>query len=107
MKALLRDLFQSEAMVSKMISLSPNLAPRVRLTIGLCYYLSNCIQAFFATAGFEFKFNEKNRNRTKRLEVISDLASVSYMAIEDRFWQISKCKTKLSDQAIKDLRTTV
>ncbi|KAI0277740.1 hypothetical protein BGY98DRAFT_1159455 [Russula aff. rugulosa BPL654] len=42
----------------------------VHLTIALCYYLSDGIQAFFATAGFVLHLNENNCNGINRLEVI-------------------------------------
>ena len=84
-----------------------NLAPRVRLTITLCYYLSNCIQAFFATADFEFHFYEKNCNGTNRLEVILHPAFGSDTTLDGRFRQVPKSKAEYSNKAIKDLRVKV
>jgi hypothetical protein len=66
--------------------------------------LSNCIQALFGTAGFEFKFDEKNRNRTKRLEVILHPAFGSDTTFDNGFGQIPKGKVEYSDKTIKDLR---
>jgi hypothetical protein len=66
--------------------------------------LSNCIQALFGTAGFEFKFDEKNRNRTKRLEVILHPAFGSDTTFDNGFGQIPKSKVEYSDKTIKDLR---
>ena len=77
------------------------------LTITFRYHLSNHIHSLLSTTNFELDLYKKSRNRTKCPEVIFNLASCSYTAIEDRFWQISKRKTKLRNQVIKDLKTTV
>ena len=76
-------------------------------TIAFCYHLSNRIHSLSSTTNFGLDFDEKSRDRTKRLEVIFDLTLGSYTAIKDRFRQISEGKSKLSNQAIKDLRMTV
>lgn len=102
-----RVLFQQQATTLTCGQNRCKLLSKGRLTITFRYHLSNRIHSLLSTTDFELDFYKKCRNRTKRLEVMFDLASRSYTAIEDRFWQISKGKTKLSNQAIKDLRTTV
>lgn len=81
-----------------------NWAPKGCLTIAFCYYLSNCIQALFGTAGFEFKFDEENRNRTKRLEVILHPAFSSDTTFDNGFGQVPKSKVEYRDKTIKNLR---
>ena len=81
-----RMLFRQQATISMYGQNWCMLLTKGHLTITFCYHLSNCIHSLLSTTDFELDFDEKSRNRTKRLEVISDLASVSYMAIEDRFW---------------------
>jgi hypothetical protein len=75
-----------------------NRAPGECLTITLCYYLRNCIQVLFGTVSFE-----KNRNRTKRLEVILHPAFGSDTTFDNRFRQIPKSKVENSNKTIKDL----
>jgi hypothetical protein len=74
------------------------------LTIAFCYYLSNCIQTLLSTTDFKLDFYNKKRNSTKRLEEVSDSASISYAALEHGFGQIPKGIAKHSDKTIKDLR---
>ena len=102
-----RVLFQQQATTLTCGQIRCKLSLKGRLTITFRYHLSNRIHSLLSTTDFELDFYKKCHNRTKRLEVMFDLASRSYTAIEDRFWQISKGKTKLSNQVIKDLRTTV
>ena len=99
-----RALFQSPASHQRMINHSSKLSTKCRLTVTLCYYLSNCIQALFCTAGFKLKFDEKNRNRTKRLEVIHHPAFGGDMTFRNGFGQIPKSKGEYGDKTIKDLR---
>ena len=98
-----RVLFQQQATTLTYSQNQCNLLRKGCLTITFCNHLSNRIQPLLRTTDFELDFDEKNRNRTKRLEVVLDLAFGSYTSFEDRFWQISKGKTELSNQAIEDL----
>ena len=97
-----RVLFQSPARYQQMSSHNAKLGTKRHLTITPCYYLSNCIQALFGTAGFEFKFNKKNHNITKHLEVI--LHPAFSTTFDNRFGQVPKSKVKYRDKTIKDLR---
>jgi hypothetical protein len=57
----------------------------------------------FGTVSFEFKFDEKNHNRTKCLEVILHPAFGSDTTFDNRFRQIPKSKVENSNKTIKDL----
>ena len=48
------------------------------LTITFCYHLSNRVHSLLSTADLEPDFYKKSCNRTKRLEVIFDLATRGY-----------------------------
>ena len=88
-----RMLFQQQATTRVCQSQCKSLS-KGRLTITLCYHLCNRIHSLLSTTDPGLDFYKKSRNRTKCLEVIFNLASRSYTAIEDRFWQISKGKIK-------------
>ena len=74
------------------------------LTVTLCNYLSNCIQSLFCTTDYKFDFDEKNRNRAKRLKIVYHSSFGGDTTFENGFGMIRKSKVEYSNKTIKDLK---